>query len=93
MTNYFKLNNYYNFYGETVIATTVITGNHSNLTGHADFTHEIFPRLTNQKRGHSRVMLELSLNVLNYCISVLTDGWESSFKRLVFKHENDMILS
>ena len=56
--DYFKMNNYYEFYSKTVIVTTAIMSINSNLPGYADFTHEIFPRLTNQNQGHSCVMSE-----------------------------------
>ena len=57
MTNYFKSNNYFKLYSKTVIVMTVIMSDNSNLTGYADFTHEIFPRLTNQNGRHIHVML------------------------------------
>ena len=55
MTNYFKMNNYCKFHGDTVIVMTAIMSDY-----YADFTHEIFPRLTNHNRGHSCVMLEFN---------------------------------
>ena len=62
MTNYFKLNNYCKFYSKTVIVDTAIMSDNSNVPGYVDFTHEIFPKLNNQNRGHSHVMLEWSVS-------------------------------
>ena len=77
MTNYFKVNNYHKFYSKTVIVTTAIMSNNSKLYPcYADFTHEIFPGLTNQNRGHSNLMLEyhLTFTDVQYCS---TDGNET----------------
>ena len=60
MTNYFKLNNYCKFYSKTVSVMRAIMSDNSNVPGYAEFTHEIFPLLTNQNQGHSRGMLEYS---------------------------------
>ena len=66
MTNYLKMNNYYKFYSKTVIVTTAIMDNNSKLPDYADFTHEIFPWLTNQNQEHSCVMLEYMFNSFLY---------------------------
>ena len=61
MTNYFKMNNNYTFYGKTGIVMTAIMSNNSNLPGYADFTQEVLRRSADQIQGYIRVMLECSI--------------------------------
>ena len=65
MKTYFKLNNYYKLYSKTIIVMTVILSGNSNRTGHADFTHEIFPWSTNQNHRYIRVIQHIQASVSN----------------------------
>ena len=63
MTNYFKMNNYCKYYGNTFIVMTTIVSDNREMLGYA----EQFRHLANQIHGHICVMLECHLS-LNYDI-------------------------
>ena len=65
MTDYFKINNYCKFYGETVIFTTAIMSDISKLPGYNEFTHVIYGHLANQIHRHIHVMLEFMVTLMS----------------------------
>ena len=52
----------------------------SDVPGYADFTHEIFPRLTNRNRGHILIISQSNfIQILNLCWSLTRDAWNLKF--------------
>ena len=67
MKNYFKMNNYCNFYSKAVIVMTAIMSNNRECRVVLYFTSEVFRRLANQIHGQICVMLEfLFYSMENY---------------------------